>query len=177
MLANGWRWSLHLSWRLRHPVNKTDMANGPDFGIIDGDNDPFIDEGLIVQRIFRPPSWLHRDANLRRGIKPVLRGILRVGLFHLRVIVSENHEFAVIRTDSRRIVGGLGDAIVDIDGVALRNTQSERGIRHPVLNPIAVGAFKVALAAARIKDPTHVAVSFGMLRTLPTTSSTDENAL
>ncbi|CAB4561728.1 unannotated protein [freshwater metagenome] len=43
VLTNGWGWSLHLSWRLRHPVNKTDMTNGSNFGVIDGANDSFVD--------------------------------------------------------------------------------------------------------------------------------------
>ena len=115
MLANGWRWSLHLSWRLGHRVNKTDMANGPNFGVIDGANDSFVNQRLIAERIFRSAGWLHRYTDLRCSIKPLLRGVFRVGLFHLRVIVSENYELAVIRADSRRIIGGLGDSIINID--------------------------------------------------------------
>ncbi|CAB4370374.1 unannotated protein [freshwater metagenome] len=91
--------------------------------------------------------------------------------------MREHDKFAVVRADACWVIGGLVDAVIDADGVALRNTESEGWVRHPILNPLSVSTLKVALASARVKDPTHVTIGFGMFRPLPSACGAYQDAL
>ena len=91
--------------------------------------------------------------------------------------MGEYDEFAVVRADTSWVVCRFVDAVIDADGVALRNAESEGWVRYPVLNPLSVSTLKVAFASTRVEDPTHVTVGLGMFRSLPSACGTYEHSL
>ncbi len=152
------------------------MADRAELGVVDLDDDAGVEQGGIGEGRLDRADGLQGHAHLGGHVDPFRRREAGVGRRHLRVVVGQHDELAVVRTDAGGVLaGGLGRA--GVEGVALRHAEGEGRVGHPVLDPVAVGAPEVALAATRVHDPAQEAVGGRVLGLLPGPGRGGEHAL
>ena len=166
VLPGGGGGALHRAGRADHVDEHAGVADAADLGVVDLDDHAGVEEVGVEQGLLDRAHPLEGHADLGRGRHPVVGGEAGVGRLHLGVVVGEHDELAVVGADAARVVtGSLGR--LGVEPVTAGDAEGEGGVGHPVLDPPAVAADEVPLAAAGVHDPAQVAVGVGVLGLLP----------
>ena len=157
------RRALHAPGSLVQAIDEADVAQTAEVGIVDIDDDAFVDQRLVAQRFFGSADLLQRGAVVARDAHPFGAREPLHGRGHLGVVVREDEHVLGIVADPVRVIAHVRDTATRFENVAIGARQHEHRVGHPLLDPPTVGTFEVSLRRATVGDPHTKARGVGIL--------------